>query len=271
MVVQIFVFMVLILGSAYQSLMITELTEPLHEDRITTIDEMLVEDYNYIVDPLFYNMMDETQKNVYMKKNLTKDISIYEKPYQFYREAAANNTVLIMRCDIATDDLLYPKDEDPEHPSDFYYLLSEGFSAMHETLMTTRFSPFTERFEEFSLRIFESGIKQHWKTLLHNTLTASHRHRVDAGDDMLTLDEIKLVFYIWGIGLIPALIAFLAELLCHRYQARIQRSWVGKVMRKISDEEQRERREREEVERMRRRRMRTAIEEGTFEMINCEG
>jgi hypothetical protein len=264
--------MVLILGSAYQSVLITELTEPLREHRIKTIDQMLAEDYSYIVDPTFYHMMDETQKNVFMKKNLTKDVSIYEKPYQFYRESAANNSVIIMRCDIASDDLMYPKDRDPEHPSDFYYLLSEKFFMIYDKLMTMRFSPFTERFEEFSLRIFESGIKQHWKTMLHSILTeSSHRHYPEADDEMLTLEEIKFVFYIWAIGLIPALVAFLVELLCHKYQAEIRRSWIGKVMRKISDEERRHRREREEVEMMRRERLRAIIEEETFEMINNEG
>jgi hypothetical protein len=177
--------------------------------------------------------------------------------------------VLIIRCDVARD-LLYSEYQsvDSGKPSDFYYLLPEKFFTMYETLMTTRFSPFVERFEEFSLRIFESGIKQHWQFLLENFYGNHQQVSVANESDMLKMGDLKYVFYLWAIGIFVAIIAFMAELLCHKYRARIRQSWFGKVMRKFSWEERRERREREEVLRMRQRRLRTIIEEETFEMIN---
>ena len=83
------------------------------------------------------------------------------------------------------------------------------------------------------------------------------------------MGDLKFVFYIWGIALSAAVIAFVAELLCNVKFNKIRCTWIGKVTRKITMQKRRERREREERMKMRRRH-RPIIEDETFEMIQCD-
>jgi hypothetical protein len=269
MVMQVFIFMVLILGNAYQSILISLMTVSRNGTRITTVNEMMQGDYNYISDGFFYGVIEQYQQNTSMHKNLQDNIYIYVKDKVRYEQTAANNSVLIVKCDFAND-LFYTKNNEFIHgnPSDFYYILPEKVIAIYETLTTGRFSPFTERLDEISLRIFESGIKQYWKTLLHKLTDSIDLEQISIMKEefLLKMGDFKYVFYIWAIGVSVATIAFVAELLCYKHRARIRKTWVGKLMRRWSGTEKRRRREIMRI----RRRARVVIEPfEEFEMIQC--
>jgi hypothetical protein len=273
MIVQLFMFAVVILGNAYQSLLISLLMTSRNDSRITTVNEMLARDYSYLSDGIFHNVLMDFNSNSSMAARSFPHPNIYDISIFSYQRSAANNSVIVMKCEYAQQ-FFYAKNFKFSfgHIADSYYILPEKLYSLYEKMSTTRFSPFTERFEELSMRIFESGIKQRWRTLLHKFAEEVdfEQMAIDNEQYLLKMDDLKFVFYIWAIAISPTVIAFVTELLCYKYRARIRKSWIGKVMKKITGRERRERREREEAKRWRRRRMRAAIENETFEMINCE-
>ena len=267
MVIQIFIFMVMVLGSVYQSELISELTVKLNGTRITTIEEMLKTDSKYITDSIFYNTILTHHQELREKFNISKNMLLTND----FRSKSAENFVLIMRCDVAEEimTMSFPTG----NPSEFYYILPEKFFSFYEMLSTTRFSPFVERFEELSLRVLESGIRQHWKTLLRNSIGKLHSNEGLSSNEneYMTMQELKLLFLMWGVGLCVAFITFAAELLCHRYRMHMKNSWIGRTMRKVSLEKKRQKRKRESmIMRRRMQRLRPIIEDATFEMIQCD-
>jgi hypothetical protein len=267
MVMQIFIFMVLILGNAYQSILISLMTVSRNGTRITTVNEMMAGDYNFLTDSVFYENVLKVQPKVIKKFKTEQSLYLFDKFN--YEATATNNSVLVMRCD-TVNDAFYSDNIKFDHgkPSDYYYILPEKFLALYETLMTGRFCPFIERLGEISLRIFESGIKQHWDTLLHSLTDHIDLEQISIMKEefLLKMGDFKYVFYIWAIGMSVATIAFVAELLCYKYRVRIRKTWAMKMMRRLSWS----RRVRKREMMMVRRRARVVIEPfEEFEMIQC--
>jgi hypothetical protein len=243
MVMQVFIFMVLILGNAYQSLLISLMTVSRNGTRITTVNQMMQGDYNYISDGLSYNLIATYQNNSSILKRMEAKSGMYIDNDINYAAKAANNSVLIMKCDRAHD-LIYTDNNEFKHgkPSDFFYILPEKFLTFYESLTTSRYSPFTERLEKISLKIFESGIKQHWKTLLHKLTDEIDLKQISIMKEefLLKMGDFKYVFKMWGIGLFIASIVFVLELLCHRFQAyRIKR--LARIFIRLRNQRRRER------------------------------
>jgi hypothetical protein len=269
LVMQIFIFMVLILGNAYQSLLVSLMTVSRNGTRITTVDEMMKGDFNYISESIFHVDILQQQPNSSMTERFQEDKTIYLTQTFNYKEKAANNSVLIVRCDFAHDIFFTENYKfDNGKTSDYYYILPEKLFTLYETLATGRFSPFVDKFAEYSLRIFESGIRQHWKTLLHKLTDEIDLNQISIikEDYLLKMGDLKYVFYIWGIGLSLATIAFIIELLCYKYRARIRKSWVMRMIRRLSWSSRIRKREMMMI----RRRARVVIEPfEEFEMIQC--
>lgn len=236
LVVQCFVFMVMILGNAYQSLLISLITVSRNGTRITTIDEMVQRDYNYCSDQFIFNFLVDSQMKLPMFRMCTE---MYENHDIDFGGNAKNGTVLVMRCDKAQD-IFYTSHNVFSHqqPSEFYYILPEKFFTMYENLVTSRFSPFTDRFQDLSLAIFESGIKQHWKTLLH-TLTDQidlAQIAIMKEEFFLKIDDLKFVFYIWGCGLCLASFFLIMELLWFKHCMFIKKTWIFKTRQKRQEQ-----------------------------------
>lgn len=222
LVMQIFIFAVLILGNAYQSLLISLLTTTRNGTRITTVDQMMIGGYNFYSETIFRHMLELFQPNSSLLANIRVDPNILVSEAVDYKANAANNTALIVRCSKAHD-LLYTNNYNFEYgqPSDFFYVLPEKFNTIYEYLLTSRFSPFTTRFQEFALKIFESGIKDHWKVLLHKFTDEIDLKQISIMKEefLLKMADLKCVFVILGFGLLVALIVFMLEHLCFEFQA----------------------------------------------------
>lgn len=128
---------------------------------------MMQGDYQIIYDRQYHWMMTSDALKVSML--LDSEVIHLNNVAENHTILAAENKVLVMRCDMAHN-LIYSNNynfNSSKPPSDSFYILPEKMLTMYENFMTARFSPFSERLEEISLQIFESGIKQHWKILLH--------------------------------------------------------------------------------------------------------
>lgn len=232
--IQIFIFMMLILGSAYQSVLVSLLTVTRNATRITTVDEMLDCGYNYFADRIFIDMMKDAQKNHPILSNIQPILTRLDMID--YAEKSMNKSAFITRCDVATN-LIYYDDYKFKYndPTDYYYVLPEQFYHMYEDLMVSRFSPFYKRLQEIALRLFESGVKQYWHIL---TYTVDEKIEFKAfflakDGNVLKMADLKYIFYVYMIGMFLATIEFGVEILWHKNRNKIKRSQVGKITRKF--------------------------------------
>jgi hypothetical protein len=215
MVDQLFVFAIMILATLYESQLISLITVSRNGSRITTVDELMDLNAKFCSDQFFHVFLQQTNQNTSRHQTCPE---MYDNNDIDYKTKAANQTVLVMRCDNAYDmfntrHVKYTFG----HPTNFYYILPEKLHFFYEQIRTGRFSPFTHKFQELSLIIFESGIRQHWQMLLHNSSNEIDLKQIaiDNEDFLLKLDDLKFVFVICFFGFAVASIAFVIEWMIH--------------------------------------------------------
>jgi hypothetical protein len=228
LIIEIFVLAVMILGNAYQSVLISFLTVTVNATRITTVDEMLKGDYNYISSSYFYLITKQFRLTSSFMEMLNVDKAEDSIDRIDFKSLAENNTVVILKCDRA-------KAMIDSSLSNFKY--GKLFTT-YDKLMTTRYSPFAERLEDFSMRIFESGIKQHWNTMIKKITKKLDFKLISVvkEENLLKLDDLKYVFLLWGVCLLVACIVLLLEQLWKRYEEhrinRVIRAFAVNEMRR---------------------------------------
>jgi hypothetical protein len=269
LVIQLYIFMVVILGNAYQSLLIAEVTVQRNTSRMKTVDELMNGDFNFITDKIFYHSILKYHPTLRERFTFTNHNHILLN----YRGAAANNSVLVMRCDIA-EGLMTIKSELMGVNgllAEFYYILPEKLFTVYEKLMTSRFCPFTERFEEFSLRIFESGIKQYWKIMIRKIISrlTPKQHVKFVDEHLLDLNELTFIFIILAVGLVAGLVVLLIELIVEKKREAVKR-FLKRLTKKLKLGDEKRRKKMENgIEEMRIRRLETIIDLETLEIVNC--
>lgn len=220
-VTQLFVFTLMILGNVYQSLLISLISEPHFESKISTVDEM-IERYNkFRADIVFIEMMDEskTYPTMVMETTDLVELMMTEEIVAAY---SANRTVFITKCTALdyvnsmsniTKVLMH------------YYVLSQKFYSSYEKFLSGFRSPFNDRMNDISLQIFETGVRQHWKTLS----TPARRDYDIEEDNMLKLSDLAGVFSIFGICIVLSAIVFIAEFLQFRWRERGAPSFLKRI------------------------------------------
>jgi hypothetical protein len=229
MVVQLFVFAIMILGNLYESQLISLMTVSRNGSRITTVDDMMNSNFIFCSNYFTYNFLSLNGQNT-SRHSLCNEM--YDNNDIDYKTKAANQTVLIMRCDNAYDmfntrHVKYTYG----HPTNFYYILPEKLHFFYEQIRTGSYSPFTYKFQELSLRIFESGIRQHWQMQLHNSSNEIDLKQIaiDNEDFLLKMDDLKFVFVICFFGLAVASITFVIERMIHGVRWMIWKRQTRKV------------------------------------------
>jgi hypothetical protein len=168
---------------------------------------------------------------------LEKNKFILEPDEFNYSSSAANNTVLIMKCDV-DDDIFYSNSHKfiSGHISDFYYILPEKLSFEYEFLTTGRYCPFLETFDDIMLRVFESGIRQHWPLLLPQSSERIDFEQIsfDNEEFLLTMEDLKYIFALWGVGIAVSLLGFISEWLVYKNKEKIRKSIIGRVIKKLT-------------------------------------
>lgn len=147
--------MTLILGSAYQSLVISLISESRNGKRLNTFDELMQSDLNIITDPLFFQSIVESPEYVFHARKIQKDYTSIDE--LDFVKLAKENTAIIMACSVAKFVYSLKINRISEM---FYELPDERFHEYYSFLMSKN-----SFFKRMSLRVFESGIKQHWKRM----------------------------------------------------------------------------------------------------------
>lgn len=226
--IQLMIMMTFILGNAYQSVLISLMSESRYGDKITSIQGVVDSNYTFLVDSPFMQMFksSEQYQKLGRKINITNTVSKLD-----FKQLSSNNVGLILTC--STIDNLYKdikNEKRIQSAIDYYYKLPEKFYTFYKKFPTTSDSMFADRLEEYSLRVHEAGLKQHWKTLISFEDTADIKQRQsDANEEyLLNFKDMAGAFYCLAIGHTLAFIAFLFEL----FHGNLMEYFIWKAIKK---------------------------------------
>jgi hypothetical protein len=220
---QVFIFMVLILGNAFQGLMISVLTDPRIGHQIKNVQELFDSDIMLYCDVAYYSILQNNNPK-YLHKCIPLEHWLDTEDYllqfrvRMTTEEDQNHAMIVLCSTI--DQLLLTK-LDHGKASDHYYLLPEKLYTFYENILTSRRSPFVDRLNELSLKIFESGIKQFYSRML-GKLEHSDGTLAKLNDNVLGFKEITGAFRVYFVGLAVAFVAFICEILWRFLKRKIE-------------------------------------------------
>lgn len=212
--IQLMVMMTFILGNAYQSELISLMTESRFGDQLSSVQDIIDSDFTFHTDPTFLKMFESSEINEGSErrfmplKNQVKDLN--------FKELASEGVGLILPCSVI--DSLYMNAGDlfdhNKDAIDYYYRLPTQLYSYYLRFPMGPFSPFTERLQEYSLRIFESGIKEHWKTMRNfEDMAEVKQRKIIANEEFyMNLQDMMGAFYCLGIGFALSTLAFVVEI-----------------------------------------------------------
>lgn len=212
LILQLTIFLTFILSNIYQGLIISSITNSHHRIKLTTIEEMINSDFSYYVDPIFSMQLNGSEyyqrMSPRMKHGKTMNIN--------FKNFSSQNIVIITRCSIIDsylDDSYQTGRPYDTRAFEFYYKLNEKFNSFYLELPIGSSTFFHKRLNEFSLRVFESGIKQASSVLNPNGNVAYRKPKaLDQANDFADLIDIAPAFYLLAFGLTISLFTFLMEI-----------------------------------------------------------
>ena len=212
LILQLTIMLTFILGTLHQSIMIASITGSHYQPTITKIDELIAGDYSFYVDPLFVAQLNGSEYYQKMSPKISKQL---EDINLNYRNLSSQNIAIIMLC--SNVPLILDKHKHPLYQnfgaSEFYYKLEEKFNTFYLKLLVAPKSIFYERLQEFSLKVFESGIRQHWEVVnpLMSAISSRKLQTTHESDYYLNLADIAPAFYILALGLLISYFAVVIE------------------------------------------------------------
>jgi hypothetical protein len=218
LLIQLCILVTFILGNTYQSMMTTFMTESRDGIRLKTLDELMKSDYNFYVDPIFYDLIKDSKDFPQFESKMTKTPVFLWKIN--FMESAQKNIVYIFRCDLS--DAFFKNLDIDAGPINHYYMLPERFYKSLSSFELSDSSPYQSFLQYYSDRVFESGVKLHWRSVYTKLkeFRAEIEQRFMSGEEyLLKLEDLKGVFMIWLVCLLGCTLVFLLEVFArHRLQ-----------------------------------------------------
>ena len=217
-ILQITIVMTFVLGTLYQSLIVASLTASSEGLKITTIEELIDDDYSFIVDKTFVGHLNGSEYYQRMSSRIVKYLD--ETDFMNCKNLSSQNIVIIAPCSFIIHFLeQIPKGTNQQSVLDFYYKLEEQFNCYYLELLMPYPSFFLNRLQELSLIVFESGIKKAWTKTnpVKDTQKFMESNIFQNADYFLILSDIAPIFYILGGGLAFSAFVFLLEIFWHDF------------------------------------------------------
>lgn len=217
LILQTFIFAVLILGSLYQGELTASMIRPSSEEKLTTFDELFESNFSIVTSNLLHTKMmhDDAYAKIKFKVNST---GIDTGKINF-AEMSRDGKALIMSCYLADFHYHYHGDA-----SKFYYLLEERIMKHYERLDATYMNPHIDKMQLYMDWSFEAGLPYAWK--IFSQISAIKKEEID-DRQFLELDDFEQTFVILAVGLLMASIAFVSEIIFARWISPIL--WRRKV------------------------------------------
>lgn len=219
MILQLTFIMTFVLGNAYQSLLISFMFNARFGEKISTVDEMINQNFSYLVDPFFKLMFETSNDYPEIRTRIVETLD--DATFLNYSKLSSENVAIIMSC---FDSNMLMNDMKAELMNEqkmmnFYYELPTKLYTFYLNYVMTHSSPFGNRIQELVQIIFDSGIKQKWNSRIpyENTKALKEREYYENENYFLNLEDLSNVFYILFICWIVSTVVLILEILFYHY------------------------------------------------------
>ena len=220
LILQLFIFAFLILGTCYQSLLVSLIMDPRYSYELKTFEEVKASNLTFTADKIFienYLIFDRE----FMPNQIV--------PFSTFRNQSNSvNTTemwslrhgIIFKCSMA-EIFMTSSDNYNDDGTTRYYQVAEKIVTTMDAYPSSVFNPFEEKLKFIISSIFESGIKHYWKLQsaydyyfksVNNALVHTEPLKL-----FITLEDLVGVFVLFLIGNLIALIVFLIEIIIGYY------------------------------------------------------
>lgn len=221
LLLQLFIFMIIVLGNVHQALVISCLTKRDGSMKEQDLDHLIAaNDYEILSDPIVLGILEVSNQEVYSKiKNVSQWVQNTEYIKTFQNAMTTSpKKVLIVGCD-AVNELLNTELDAFTKAEDIYFQLNKKMMTYSESILLTRRTPFNEKLNEMSLRIHESGIKHYWKVL--GGFDGKRSSKDD--ENVLKMNEMIMIMRIFCRGMFLSGMIFLSELVFGKFLSHYMR------------------------------------------------
>lgn len=205
MIVLAMILLTCTLSCFYESFITALIANIQHRVRIKNIDEVITRNISLYAPSNFENHLSDSEHVIKLKLQIIGDFVDSNK--RSLKEFTKESIGIIISC--AT---YGSEGESKELLSDFFYKVDQEFNTHYlEFLMS--FTSLHRRIAEFSLKVFESGLRIAWNNKLG--LHPSHVNRASVGNDdeaVSSLEDLAPAFFLLLLGLLISFITFLIEL-----------------------------------------------------------
>jgi hypothetical protein len=212
--IQLLILVTFVLSNAYQSVVISLMTESRYGEKIETIEGVFESEFKFKAPLTFMELLNQSSDSSKLRDKIIG--ILYSEDFVSLTGLSKNRTGIIAKCRII--DTLF-KDtsgmfDADQRAIDHFYKVPEKFYTFFEHFSMSYGSPLTHTMRDYSLRIFESGVRQHWMAqLTKEDMTAVKERETVANEGfMLNLLDMSGAFYCLAIGCSLAFIVFLVEL-----------------------------------------------------------
>ena len=213
LILQLTILLTFILGTAYQSLVISMIADPRYGTKITTIDELISSNYSFYASSVFLKYFSTSSDYVELKSRTVGFLSGHDLSFKKFSYENIAIIELCSRLDFILSGLMDKVTAENE-AIEFYYMLDAKFSTFYLNLPLSFFSYFQQRLQDLSLRIFESGIRQRWtaKNPFEDAQARQERRYYENEEYFLNLKDLTPAFYLLALGLTISAMTFLFEI-----------------------------------------------------------
>ncbi|CAO1395646.1 unnamed protein product [Diamesa tonsa] len=190
LVLQLFIFAFLILGTCYQSLLVALILEPKYSYELKTFDEVKASNLTFAADRKFidnYLMFDHD----FMPNKVVPFGTTGIVPNSLNTpEVWSLQYGIIFKCSMA-EVFLTSNANFNDDGSTRYYQVAEKIVTTIEAYPSSLFNPFEEKFKFIITAVFESGIKHYWK------LQSSYEYYFNILENIIVNScKMDFIFYI---------------------------------------------------------------------------
>lgn len=223
-VMQLTIILTFILGTAYQSLIIGSILCSRYVPKLSSINELINGNYSFYVSKSFSAQLGESDYYSEINKKIILHQIDFINVFDF-KYISSQNIAIIDSCkliDVLLNNPAYSSSLD-ESAAEYYYKLDEKFNTHYLEFPTSKKSFFMNRLQEFSLRIFESGLKQLWSKInpVEDIKGLKERKYFENEEYLLTLFDILPAFYVLIFGLKLSTLTLLIEIHAHDFLGQL--------------------------------------------------
>jgi len=210
---QLIILMIFVLSNAYEGVITSFMIQPMRENRMESIDDLLASDYEILTDEAFaFHIREYQELQKLMPRMNTSGVNVSSRHEELIVQ---QHYVFIRICEIAEYDMNVPL-SNGRKLSDYYYLLPERLLTQFLYLEASYMNQFLERIQYYMDLCFQAGLHHFWN-IMAKELNHINMPENTTSDEIeyLKLEDLYQVFSILVIGYVLSSLLLIVEIFLH--------------------------------------------------------